>query len=97
MTKYSEGDIVVVRPDIKYGSTYYMDDMFTHDIATESMCEFAGTQVTIESVKHLTDGGYKYTIEEGDCWWTDDMFIREPDLEESDMPIENLLGIPCAR
>lgn len=97
MPRYSEGDTVVVRPDIEYGNTYYMDDMFTHDIATESMCELAGTQVTIESVKHLTEGSYKYTIEEDDCWWTDDMFISEFDFEESDMPIENLLGIAHGR
>lgn len=87
MARYHPGDIVTVRPDIKVGEKYYMDNGEEVNIVVGEMAKLAGCEVTIE------DCGRQYSILECGYSWTDDMFIAPcPDFEESDMPIMALLG-----
>ena len=65
---FSIGDIVTVRCDIVRDKEYYMDDRKRSDVAVPSMILLAGRRVKIKSAD------YKYTLEDGPCWWTDEMF-----------------------
>ena len=66
---YRVGDRVVVRPDLRRGVRYYMDNKDDWNSATEEMCAMAGKTVTIE---RTSAGQYSVT---GSVWhWTDEMF-----------------------
>lgn len=68
MAKYKEGDLVRVRSDLTPYKTYYMHNRKDNNIATYSMCTYAGKIVTIICVKE------QYRVKECSGWWTDDMF-----------------------
>ena len=73
--RYSVGDRVIVRSDLKEG-TYYMRSGSSSrpiaDYVIDNMLALAGSIVTIKSVNRNNSG--KYRIEEFDCNWTDEMF-----------------------
>lgn len=77
--RYSVGDIVVVRPDLKTGIRYSNVDGTASDIATKDMIRRAGTEVTIASITSNS----KYRIKNSDRVWTDEMFcdiVTIPDI-----------------
>jgi|GEM_PF-5175552 len=94
MPRYSQGDRVIVRPDLKKDTRYFMDDGGINLGVADEMLRFAGVDVTIKFAKN-TDF---YKIEESGFGWTDEMFLgladevnEQPDFEPSDMSIEELL------
>lgn len=71
-TKYSPGDRVVVRSDLRSGVKYFMYNSSVSDVAISEMLQFAGKTVEIESISNSKN---KYRIKECKYWWTDGMFI----------------------
>lgn len=69
--KYAIGQKVRIRPDLRLGTTYSMNDDLWDDVATEEMLEFKGQLVTIVRT------GCKYYIREdgGAFNWTDEMLL----------------------
>lgn len=91
MARYNVGDMVTVRPDLRRHVEYSMfDDKHSTNRATPSMLEYAGKNVVIANI---SSGQYE-TEELPGLLWTDEMFedlcIKES--EESDMPLQELLG-----
>ncbi len=72
--KYQSGDVVYVRPDLRTGYWYQMEDADAPaEIATGEMLAFAGLPMTIDRVR-----SYGYTLEGIDDFnWTDEMFDEE--------------------
>lgn len=86
--KYGIGDIVMVRPDLKYGERYTMEGPGrVDDVVTADMEELAGKRIVITDIY-----GEKYRARTRECErnWTDGMFC-DPEYQESDVPIDQLL------
>jgi hypothetical protein len=99
MPRYSQGDRVIVRPDLEENTHYYMDDQglgFSLP-AIDDMLKLAASEVTIKDINSYLSNSY-YRIGECDYGWTDEMFLGladevsdQPDFEPSDMSLEELL------
>lgn len=78
-TKYHEGDLVVVRPDLDLKCCYWMRSGVKEDapwrnvsdVVTEDMMEYCGQAIKIEGLVDTVDGK-KYRAK--GRYWTDDMF-----------------------
>lgn len=77
--KYKVGDRVVVRSDLRIGTTYYMEDREDYDSLVDEMAKLMGCTVTI------TRAGSKYRIRECRFNWTDEMFAGLEDELETDV------------
>lgn len=93
MWRYDVGDKVFVKSDLVLGKEYETEDGCDWWPVNGFMCEYRGRTVTIE--ERCYEGCYRIK-EDGRKWvWTATMFLPyylyEPELEESDIPIEQLL------
>lgn len=92
--KYSPGDRVVVRYDLRNGALYKSEtDSKISNVAVTGMVERAGSVVTIASLM----GGQYWIEEDGQRWrWVDGMFDGLYDSDDgqigvSVLPLEQLL------
>lgn len=74
MTKYTVGDKVRVREDLKFGVNfeYHMENSRVREIATSKMVELSGKVVTIEKNDR---GGYRIKEDRDRFNWVDEMFV----------------------
>ena len=66
--KYKVGDKVRVRKDLVEQRDYFMEDGSRSDVVIKEMLDACGKVATISRA------GYKYSLEEYPCCWTDEMF-----------------------
>ena len=67
--RYHIGDRVIVRPDLKRGVDYYMENRRSSNSAVQEMIRLGGKVVTICGVSD------QYTVKENAWSWTDEMFL----------------------
>ncbi|MCY9737492.1 hypothetical protein M5X17_27705 [Paenibacillus alvei] len=75
-TKYSIGDKVKVRDDLKIGKVYRMNSVEGEEVFVETMSKLCGREVTIKKIV-ATRFGHFYFVEEDAIVkfsWTDEMF-----------------------
>jgi hypothetical protein len=89
MSKFTVGQKVRIRYDLKYGESYAMsDNVSIKDEANEDMVKLAGKVVTIERI------GRKIWIKEHGFNWTDNMFVDiQGSKEVEDVLIPETLGV----
>ena len=90
--KYSVGDIVIVRKDLRGNEIYGEWN------ATPDMAELAGEAVTIEAVDDDDFYGQHYKVDKSVWGWTDEMFsglaIKAEKCERSDLDTKVVDFIP---
>ena len=93
MPRYNVGDFVVIRSDLSKNRPYPGETGIDPGVSHQ-MIALRGQ---IARIKRYAAGTYRIDLDDGKCYWTDSMF-RAPDdgspcFQESDMPIEVLLGM----
>ena len=89
MARYKPGDRVRVREDLCCSRKYHMDPPVDCGwVIIEPMIASCGKIYTIEGI---SENGGCYTLEEVNCFWTDEMFEEgwqrdlDLDIDEADM------------
>lgn len=95
--RYKIGDKVVVRKDLVVDDKYGIDPMGAKCLFVSEIDFLKGKTVTIASVDAEPLGYIRYSIKEddGDWWWTDDMFVGPAPKEKSEDKTEDSAEDKC--